>query len=111
MSQTTTADTAKIPTRIEPYSATEMFIAWNSGQSYRLPYMEIRFQCPCASCVDENTGKRVIKREDVALDIKPTGVQVVGRYALQISWNDGHQTGMYHFDRMAELCQKQGQPL
>jgi DUF971 family protein len=31
-------------------------------------------------------------------------VTPVGRYALQFTWNDGHATGIYHYDRLYELC-------
>jgi DUF971 family protein len=101
----------RIPTRIDQHSPTEMLLAWNSGESFAVPFVELRFQCPCASCVDEHTGQRVLRRESIAADIRPTGVQLIGRYAVQITWSDGHQTGMYHFDRLFDLAQKQGRRL
>lgn len=97
-----------IPLQIQPASPTEVFFSWNNGESFHVPYLEIRFQCPCASCVDEHTGKRVLRKETLAKDIKPTAMQVVGKYAIQISWTDGHNTGMYHFDRLFELCKSLG---
>ena len=30
---------------------------------------------------------------EVSDDIQPLDIQLVGRYALQFSWNDGHDTG------------------
>ena len=99
------------PTRIDPYSPTQMLVTWSSGETFSLPYIEIRFQCPCAVCVDEHTGKRVLKREQIPADIRPTGVQLVGRYAVQITWSDGHSTGMYHYDRLHEICKASGHPL
>jgi DUF971 family protein len=35
-------------------------------------------------------------------------VELVGRYAAHIMFNDGHGTGIYHFDRLYEMCQKTG---
>jgi DUF971 family protein len=99
------------PTQIEPLSPIELFVAWNNGEKYSVPYVEIRFYCPCASCIDENTGERTIVKSSISPDIRPTQVQVVGRYAIQFTWKDGHNTGMYHFDRLYELCQKQGRKL
>lgn len=99
------------PTQIEPYSSTEMFLAWNSGDQYAVPYSEIRFYCPCAGCVDEHTGERTIQKTSIHPDIRPTQVQLIGRYAIQIHWSDGHQTGMYHYDRLLELCRKQGKSI
>ncbi len=105
-----------MPTRIEPYQpdapvCTNLLLEWNNGESFALPYFEIRFQCPCANCVDEKTGKRVLRRESVRPDVRPTGVQLIGRYAVQITWSDQHATGMYHYDRLHELCLQHGKKL
>ncbi len=96
----------RTPTRIEPDTSTRgnMLLSWNTGETFSVPYFELRFECPCAVCVDEKTGRRVLTREQVALDVKPMGVELVGRYALQIRWSDQHSTGMYHFDRLFEIC-------
>jgi DUF971 family protein len=102
---------SKIPTLIEPFSPTELLIAWNTGERYAVPYSEIRYYCPCAGCIDENTGQRTIEKSSISPDIRPKGVQLVGRYAIQITWSDGHDTGMYHFDRLLELSQKQGKKI
>src|ERR1700751_1537176 len=96
------------PTRIEPMNDYEIFLGFSNSEEYSVPYAELRFLCPCASCVDEHTGERIIKREQVKTGIKPTGVQLVGRYAVQINWNDRHSTGMYHYDRLYEISQKSG---
>lgn len=98
-------------TKIEKYSDSEVFLSWNTGPSYAVPYRELRFLCPCAVCVDERTGERVIKKEHVAESVRPTGVQPVGRYAVQINWSDGHSTGIYHFEKLLEICERQGKAL
>lgn len=100
---------AKTPIRIEPFNAWEMLLTWNTGERIHVPYRELRFACPCAACVDELSGQRTLRLETIPNDIKPTSATVVGKYALQISWSDGHETGMYHFDRLWELCQARGQ--
>lgn len=102
------ASTPLLPTRIEKHSETEMAIEWTSGERFALPFAELRFQCPCAVCVDEKTGVRVIRREQIPADIRPLGVQLVGRYAVQVRWSDNHATGMMHFDRLYELCREAG---
>jgi DUF971 family protein len=97
-----------LPTQLQPLSPIELFVAWQNGEKYSVPYTELRFQCPCAGCVDEHTGIRTIRREQVRADIRPTGMQLVGRYAVQVSWIDGHSTGMYHFERLYEICKQFG---
>jgi len=39
-----------------------------------------------------------------AKPLKPERAELVGRYALQIYWNDGHSTGIYSFDYLRSLC-------
>ena len=103
--------TAPIPRKIEPYSATEMLLEWSSGERFSVPYFELRFECPCANCVDEHTGRRMLRREQVKSDVAPTGAHPVGRYAIQIQWNDGHSTGMYHFESLHQICERTGKKL
>jgi DUF971 family protein len=99
------------PLKVEPFSPHELFMSWSDGSSFALSYPELRFHCPCASCIDEHTGKRVIQRENVNPDVRPTAVQPIGRYALQFNWSDGHLTGLYHYDRLLELCRAEGRKL
>lgn len=99
------------PTRIEKYNDTEMLIAWADKSEYAVSFVDLRFQCPCASCVDEHTGERTLLRSQVAPDVRPLGVSLVGRYAVQVQWSDRHSTGMYHFDALNQICRKFGRRL
>ena len=96
------------PTRIEKHSDKEFLIAWSQIEAYTVPFFEVRFLCPCAECVDEKTGKRVIQRDKIPAGIKPLSVKLIGRYALQINWSDAHSTGMYSYDQLWKICQSQG---
>lgn len=99
------------PTRIEKHGDHDMLIGWTDGRAFAVSYAELRFHCPCASCVDEMTGMRTVRREDIAADVRPKGVVPVGRYAVRIDWSDGHSTGMYHFDTLHEICRESGRIL
>ncbi len=99
------------PTRIDQASPTEMLLTWSSGESFAIPFAELRYLCPCAGCVSEHTGERMITRESVDPAVKPKGVHLVGRYAVQIDWSDGHATGMYSFERLYEISTKQGRAI
>ena len=101
----------KTPTTLQPYNPTEMLLGWNEGERFTLPYTELRYLCPCAHCVDEHTGKRVLKRESIAKDIRVVGVEPVGRYAVQLNWSDGHKTGIYAYDRLWDTCTQIGKRL
>lgn len=88
-----------------------MLLAWNDGEEYSLPFLELRFFCPCAGCVDEHTGQRTIQKNSIKPDIRPVKVDLVGRYAVHLAWSDGHQTGIYHYETLRQLCQKVGQKI
>jgi len=99
----------KIPKKITPHDDRHFCFLYDEGESYLLPYFQLRFFCPCASCVDEMTGKRVLKESSIPKDVSPKKVSPVGRYAIQILWSDTHSSGIFHFDRIYELCLKIGE--
>ena len=96
------------PIRIDLYDGTRMRIEWNSGERFAVPFKELRFLCPCAACVDEHTGRRTLERAAVRDDVRPREVLLVGRYAVQLKWNDGHETGIYSFDHLHDVCGAHG---
>ncbi len=96
-------DMIPTPTSIQKKSETEMAIVWNTGENSTILFKTLRFYCRCAACVDEWTRERKIEMKDIRDDIKPTHVEPVGRYAIQIDWNDGHRTGIYTYDMLREI--------
>jgi DUF971 family protein len=89
---------------IQPDDATHIRLGFDTGEEFRMSYLDLRFACPCATCVDEMTGKRTLKKENLRTDVRPRQILPVGRYGISIAWSDGHSTGMYHFDRLYEMC-------
>jgi DUF971 family protein len=77
---------------------------WQDEPSIVLPIDELRFLCPCAHCVSEISGKRIIKRDDVAPDIALVDMQPVGNYAYRILFSDGHDSGIYPLKYLHQLC-------
>lgn len=96
------------PIRVEPQSNQTILLGWNNRETYTVPYLELRYHCPCASCVDEHTGKRTLKRETLNPEVRPISVTPVGRYALQIGFSDKHSTGIYAFDTLYKICKEAG---
>ncbi len=78
-------------------------IVWPDQRVDRLSYYDLRCGCPCAVCVDEITGKALLRRESIPADVHAQGVAFVGNYALRVDWSDGHSTGIYTWDRLREL--------
>jgi DUF971 family protein len=65
----------------------------------------LRKNCPCAACVSEDTGERVLDERKIPLDIDIESAQEVGRYAMGISFTDGHNTGIYRYELLRNLCE------
>ena len=63
----------------------------------------LRLACACAQCVDEWSGEGRLDPQSVPEDVHPVSVRPVGRYAIQIDWSDGHDTGIYPFQRLRAL--------
>ena len=79
-------------------------ITWSDGTSYRLPFKFVRSECPCAECVHEITGERIIQPEWIPDDIQPTELSYAGNYALKIIWSDRHSSGIFTWERLHGLC-------
>ena len=83
-----------------------LIVEWMDGTRSGYSLDELRRQCPCATCRTERE-----KQADNPLTIlksDPTGVhvtraQLVGRYAIQFFWSDGHNTGIFDFRYLRSL--------
>lgn len=78
-------------------------ITWTDDQESKFDVVELRRKCPCASCVDEQTGKRILQPEMVKETVRPEQIRSVGRYALNIVFTDGHSTGIYTFKTLRKM--------
>jgi len=78
-------------------------IRWSDGAEKVYLARPLRLKCPCAMCVDEDTGLRILKDPGVPLDVHPVKIEPVGRYAIAIQWSDGHNTGIYTWEWLYEL--------
>jgi ATP-binding protein involved in chromosome partitioning len=95
---------ATTPTEIKQASDRQLSISWADGGQSLFDVRELRLACGCASCVDEWTGEERIDPQSVPDDVHPTRIEPVGRYAIQIYWSDGHETGIYPFERLRSLA-------
>ncbi len=51
--------------------------------------------------------QRVLKPEAVSQELTIVEISIVGRYALNFRWNDGHETGIYSFRYLRDLCEEE----
>lgn len=87
----------------------ELAIAWGDGHESYLPFDGLRAECPCALCRAEAAGGAAagplrMVRGPVKGAIEIEELRPVGAYALQILWSDGHDSGIYPFERLRRGC-------
>ena len=76
---------------------------WSDGTRSEVKNIDLRADCGCAVCVDEYSGEKLLKVEDLPKDIKPTEITPLGNYALKITWSDGHSSGIYPYRQIRKL--------
>lgn len=83
-----------------------LLIDWPDGHQTALSARELRLGCPCAMCREERESSGRTRVEDAG---SPSRFQIrrldpVGRYAVSIGWGDGHNTGIYSWTVLRDLC-------
>lgn len=92
------------PVKIVEESESEISIAWSDDTETRFQASELRRACPCAGCVNEWTGEKILTDEQIADDISFSHISIVGRYALNFHFTDGHDTGIFSFAYLRKLA-------
>jgi DUF971 family protein len=97
------------PTKIKKVMPAELSIEWDDGHKGLHVLTTLRKYCPCASCKAEIEASEGV----IMLPILKPGqyelisAEPVGSYALQLTWGDGHKTGIYTFDYLRQICECQ----
>jgi DUF971 family protein len=101
--------------RLEPNNiqqiGDELAIAWNDGTESFLKLRLLRHACPCAACGGEPDVLGHVERPHASFTDKSfelLGFDLVGGYAIQPRWADGHSTGIYSFTYLRRLAQHSG---
>ncbi len=101
---------ASIPKRIKLEGGNDtLAVEWSDGHLSAYRYQNLRDRCPCATCTGAEGGPARAQTTSNPLPMfkqapRPMRVEMVGRYAVQIYWNDGHSTGIYTFQYLRDLC-------
>jgi DUF971 family protein len=97
-----------VPKRVKLAAGNDtLSIEWSDGHVSAYPYRYLRDKCPCATCAESGPSLHIEAGPFPILGqkpLKPERAELVGRYALQIYWNDGHSSGIYSFPYLRELC-------
>ena len=104
--QGTKADTSRWPVEIRLKKAEKVLeIDFDDGRSFSFPAEFLRVYSPSAEVTGHGPGQRVIvagRRHVGIMELVP-----VGNYAVQIKFDDLHDTGIYSWDYFYELGETQ----
>jgi DUF971 family protein len=86
-----------------------LIIDWQDGAQSEYALAELRRVCPCASCRTEREKQddnplKVLKFDPAGLRV--TNAKLVGNYAIQFTWSDGHDTGIFDFRFLRTLARE-----
>lgn len=86
----------------------ELAIKWDDGTESYVSLETLRRHCPCAGCKGEtDIMGNLYKNPEQALApsaFRVVRLAMVGGYAVQPLWEDGHGTGLYSFDYLRSLA-------
>ena len=74
-------------------------VLWDDDIMSDYPFVYLRGWCPCAVCQGHGGERHFTQVEDPQL----VSITLVGNYAVNPTWNDGHETGIYTFEYLREL--------
>jgi DUF971 family protein len=94
--------TAPSPTAITLHQSSRVLeIGYDTGEVFRLPFELLRVYSPSAEVQGHGPGQEVLQtgKRDVVVD----ALQMVGHYAVQPTFSDGHDTGLYTWEYLYRL--------
>jgi len=100
-----------MPVEIVGLLRSTVSITWEDEHRTVYPARELRLRCRCASCIEEMTGQPLLDPAKVPEQVRARAIRVIGQYAINVDWSDGHNTGIYNFRDLrancpCEACQK-----
>src|SRR5574343_2111962 len=85
----------------------QLEVGFDDGRTFHIPFELMRVYSPSAEVQGHGPGQEVLqtgKREVGIIALEP-----VGNYAVQPTFTDGHDSGIYSWDLLWELGQRQGE--
>ena len=76
-------------------------IAFDDGAKFEVPFELLRVESPSAE--NKGHGGAALPPVTGKANVGVTRADAVGRYAVRIGFDDGHDTGLYSWDLLYEL--------
>ncbi len=94
------------PTAITVHQQSRVLeVSFADGASFRLPFELMRVYSPSAEVQGHGPGQEVLQTGK--RDVELLGLEPVGNYAVQPSFSDGHDTGIFSWDYLYRLGSQQ----
>lgn len=93
-----------IPLKIKVADQSQLSILWDDNSESIINLERLRKFCPCAVCMDERSSQSnsyIPLFHSAQKRIKK--ISMVGKYAIGIHWEDGHNTGIYDYQFLKNL--------
>ncbi len=95
------------PFKIKIENNSTLSILWDNGETSELELRTLRKYCPCATCLAEREKQNsmyipIFSENQITVQ----SINQVGKYAIQIHWKDGHNTGIYEYPFLRNLSFK-----
>jgi len=81
-------------------------VLWQDGRRDDVDVRDLRLACACAMCVEEMSGRKMLDPNSIRKDVTPRTVSSIGNYAIAVTWNDGHTSGIYSFELLRHLGER-----
>jgi DUF971 family protein len=97
------------PTHISAHNSRGVLvIQWDDNSEHEYPFVTLRAACPCADCNKDLSSASLSGEMEISLQSVQASelerLELIGNYALQLFWKDGHSFGIYPWDYLLELC-------
>ncbi len=96
-------DDSNEPVDLEVKRDEGLTVRFADGHVASIGLLELRLGCPCATCRSlRERGEDGWPRPGGVDPLRIDDARLHGAYGLQITWNDGHRTGIYPFDALRQ---------
>jgi ATP-binding protein involved in chromosome partitioning len=93
-----------MPEEIVGLLRSKITFKWPDGHVTIYPARDLRLRCRCASCIEETSGQPLLDPATVPATLRANAMELMGQYAVSITWSDGHSTGIYNFRDLRAGC-------
>ena len=80
-------------------------VEFSDGRAFRIPFELMRIYSPSAEVQGHGPGQEVLQTGKREVDV--VGLEPIGNYAVQPSFSDGHDTGLFSWDYLYFLGAEQ----